>query len=96
MAARRHREQPYLSLNPYGRLPTLEEDGVVLFESTAILSYLRLRSRASDDHGAGRAISHPVEEVRYPARTNRYLASSFWNEEGGRLLYLQHPLAPAV
>ena len=32
MAGRRHREQPYLSLNPYGRVPTLEEDGFVLFE----------------------------------------------------------------
>ena len=32
MAARRHREQPYLMLNPYGRVPTLEEDGFVLFE----------------------------------------------------------------
>ena len=40
MAARRHREQPYLSLNPYGRVPTLEEDGLILFESTAILNYL--------------------------------------------------------
>jgi glutathione S-transferase len=40
MAARRHREEPYLSLNPYGRVPTLEEDGFVLFESTAILNYL--------------------------------------------------------
>jgi glutathione S-transferase len=40
MAARRHREQPYLSLNPYGRVPTLEEDGFILFESTAILNYL--------------------------------------------------------
>jgi glutathione S-transferase len=40
MAARRHREQPYLSLNPYGRVPTLEEDGFVLYESTAILRYL--------------------------------------------------------
>ena len=40
MAARRHREQPYLSVNPYGRVPTLEEDGFVLFESTAILNYL--------------------------------------------------------
>jgi glutathione S-transferase len=27
-------------LNPYGRVPTLEEDGFVLFESTAILNYL--------------------------------------------------------
>lgn len=40
MAARQHRAQPYLSLNPYGRVPTLEEDGFVLFESTAILNYL--------------------------------------------------------
>jgi glutathione S-transferase len=40
LAARRHREPPYLSLNPYGRVPTLEEDGFVLFESTAILDYL--------------------------------------------------------
>src|SRR5208282_4444113 len=40
MVARRHREQPYLSLNPYGRVPALEEDGFVLFESTAILNYL--------------------------------------------------------
>src|SRR5262249_59249708 len=40
MAARRHREQPYLSLNPYGRVPTLDDDGFVLFESTAILNYL--------------------------------------------------------
>src|SRR5262249_57477947 len=40
MAGRRDREQAYLSLNPYGRVPTLEEDGFVLFESTAILNYL--------------------------------------------------------
>jgi glutathione S-transferase len=40
MAARKHREQPYLELNPYGRVPTLEEDGFVLFESPAILTYL--------------------------------------------------------
>src|SRR5271167_4248273 len=40
MAARKHREPSYLTLNPYGRVPTLEEDGFVLFESTAILGYL--------------------------------------------------------
>jgi glutathione S-transferase len=40
MAARQHRQQPYLSLNPYGRVPTLEEDDFILFESTAILNYL--------------------------------------------------------
>jgi glutathione S-transferase len=40
MAARQHRQERYLSLNPYGRVPTLEEDGFVLFESTPILNYL--------------------------------------------------------
>jgi glutathione S-transferase len=40
MAARQHRQQPYLSLNPYGRVPTLEEDDFVLFESSAILNHL--------------------------------------------------------
>src|SRR5437016_11531538 len=40
MPARKHREPAYLALNPYGRVPTLEEDGFVLYESTAILNYL--------------------------------------------------------
>lgn len=42
MAARQHRSPEYLKLNPYGRVPTLEEDGFVLYESTAILEYLEL------------------------------------------------------
>ena len=40
MVARAHRNPPYLALNPYGRVPTLEEDGFILYESTAILEYL--------------------------------------------------------
>ena len=40
MVSRAHRGPPYLALNPYGRVPTLEEDGFVLYESTAILEYL--------------------------------------------------------
>ena len=40
MVARAHRGPAYLALNPYGRVPTLEEDGFVLYESTAILDYL--------------------------------------------------------
>ncbi len=36
-----HQREPYLTLNPYGRVPTLvTEDGLTLFESTAILDYL--------------------------------------------------------
>ncbi len=40
MAARKHRDPAYLAINPYGRVPTLEEDGFLLYESTAILNYL--------------------------------------------------------
>jgi glutathione S-transferase len=35
-----HRGPEYRQLNPYGRVPTLEEDGFILYESTAILEYL--------------------------------------------------------
>src|SRR2546426_3696525 len=40
MAAGAHRAPAYLALNPYGRVPTLEEDGFVLYEATAILESL--------------------------------------------------------
>jgi glutathione S-transferase len=40
MAKGAHRAPDYLRRNPYGRVPTLEEDGFVLYESTAILEYL--------------------------------------------------------
>lgn len=40
LAARKHREPEYLSLNPYSRVPTLVDDDLVLFESSAILNYL--------------------------------------------------------
>lgn len=40
MARGAHRQPEYRALNPYGRVPTLEEDGFVLYESTAILEYL--------------------------------------------------------
>ena len=35
-----HKTPEYLALNPYGRVPTITEDGLVLYESTAILNYL--------------------------------------------------------
>src|SRR3974390_1162866 len=37
------RSAAYLALNPYGRVPTLVEDGFVLYESNAILTYLEMR-----------------------------------------------------
>jgi len=43
MVARAHRVEPYISLNPYGRVPTLVDDDLVLYESTAILEYLEAK-----------------------------------------------------
>lgn len=40
MAKGAHKSPEYLALNPYGRVPTIEEDGFVLYESAAILNYL--------------------------------------------------------
>lgn len=40
MAARQHRSPEYLALNPYGRVPTLQDGHFILYESAAILHYL--------------------------------------------------------
>jgi glutathione S-transferase len=42
LAARKHRAPEYLALNPYSRVPTLVDDDLVLYESTAILNYLEV------------------------------------------------------
>lgn len=40
MVKREHRSPEYTTLNPYGRVPTLQDDDLVLYESAAILQYL--------------------------------------------------------
>ena len=49
------REEPYRSLNPTGRVPTLEIDGAVLTESGAIAEYLCERF---SEAGLGRNTGH--------------------------------------
>jgi glutathione S-transferase len=43
LAGRENRRAPYLSLNPYARVPTLVDDDLVVYESTVILEYLEAK-----------------------------------------------------
>lgn len=92
MAARKHREPEYLALNPYGRVPTLEEEGLVLYESAAILQYLEATRPTPplvpSDVG-GRALvdmhmrlcdlqmAQPAAQVIFP---KRFLPRERWDE----------------
>ncbi|CAK7333157.1 unnamed protein product [Dovyalis caffra] len=40
-----HKQQPYLSLNPFGQIPAFEDGDVSLFESRAICKYLALKHK---------------------------------------------------
>ncbi|MFV0515483.1 MAG: glutathione S-transferase family protein [Jhaorihella sp.] len=54
------REPGYLKLHPAGRVPTLEDGAVTIFESGAIVQYLLAR------HGNGR-LAPPVDAPEFPA-----------------------------
>jgi glutathione S-transferase len=51
-----NREAPYLAMNPNGLVPTLEEDGFILWESNAIVRYLAGR------YGPGRLEPSDLQE----------------------------------
>jgi len=92
MAARKHKDPAYLALNPYARVPTIEEDGFVLYESTAILDYLEAthptpalappdpRSRALVDMHmklCDLQMTRPWAAIVFP---KRFLPKERWNE----------------
>jgi len=92
MTARKHKEPGYLALNPYGRVPTLEDDGFVLYESTAILDYLEathpnpplapsdVRARARVDMHmklCDLQLTRPWAAIVFP---KRFLPKERWNE----------------
>lgn len=93
MVARAHRAPAYLALNPYGRVPTLEEDGFVLYESTAILEYLEATHPTppfvpADPRGRALVAMHmKLCDLQLARQTGtiifpkRFLPKERWNEE---------------
>ena len=43
-----HKQPGFLALNPFGQVPVLDDDGVVVADSTAILVYLAKKHRRND------------------------------------------------
>lgn len=93
MAAKQHRSPEYLKLNPYGRVPTLEEDGFVVYESTAILEYLELTRPdepllPADPRGRALAAMHvKLCDIQLARQTStlifpkRFLPKERWDEK---------------
>ena len=93
MTAGAHKQQPYLRLNPYGRVPTLQEDDFVLYESTAILDYLEATHPApalvpADAQGRALVSMHmKLCDLQLARQTGtiifpkRFLPKDRWNEK---------------
>lgn len=92
MAKGAHRSPDFLRLNPYGRVPTLEDDGVVLYESTAILEYLEATHPTpplvpSDARGCALIAMHmKLCDIQFARQTGtiifpkRFLPKDRWDE----------------
>lgn len=48
LAAGEHKQPEFLALNPFGQVPVLEDDGVVVADSNAILVYLAKKTGRTD------------------------------------------------
>jgi glutathione S-transferase len=77
----------YLAQNPIGGVPTLEDDGLVLAESNAILRYLAQRERREDLYPAA-----PAERARVDEFLDRFslsLRGAFFQVERLALGFVQ-------
>jgi glutathione S-transferase len=77
-----HKQQPYIGLNPSGLVPTLDDDGFVLTESSAILKYLAEKTGSP---------AYP-KELKARARVNEmmdWFNTQLYREFGYHLAYPQ-------
>jgi len=62
-------------INPHGRVPAIEDDGFILYESCAILTYLALKHKIED--------YYPSKNIQRRAKIDEYL---HWHHENTRLI----------
>jgi len=72
-------DSAYLKLNPRGQIPTLDDDGFVLWGSTAILTYIALRHDPArqwlpSDLRAAAGVAQWLELAQNEVRTGLFLA----------------------
>ncbi|CAH1801026.1 unnamed protein product [Owenia fusiformis] len=66
-----HFEEPFTKLNPFQRVPVIDDDGFVLTESVSILKYLCRKYKLADHW-------YP-QELKKQARCDEYLNWQHWN-----------------
>ena len=84
-----HRQMPHLARHPFGRLPVLEWNGHLLYETQAILRYL-------DDALPG--MSFVPDDLDDRARMNQVMGicDSYLFPEGARIIVFQRVVGPAI
>merc|ERR1711971_62441 len=61
-----HRQEEYSKLNPFQRVPVIDDDGFVLTESCAILKYLAAKHNVAEHW-------YPKQNLQAQARVDEYL-----------------------
>lgn len=94
LAGKANRQPEYLALNPYGRVPTLVDDDLVLYESASVLAYLEARHPAppllpSAPKARARADMHvrlcDLQMARHTSTVifpKRFLPEAKWDKAG--------------
>ena len=86
-----HKQPAYLAHHPFGRIPTLEDDGFWLYETQAIIRYV------DASHGAPRALT--PNDAKAEARMNRAIGVIDWYffaDKSARDLVFHRVVAPKL
>jgi len=78
-----HHQEPYVSVNPNRQVPTLDDDGFILTESSAILKYL------AEKNGSP---AYPAGDIKTRGKINEmmdWINANFYRDFGYGLIYPQ-------